>query len=189
MKDRLGRFLHDWRLRMVLPHVRGRVLDLGCGANELVRRHPGGGVGVDVHQWGGVDVVVADTAQLPFAAGEFDTVTIVAALNHIPNRGDVLVESRRVLKPDGQVILTMIPPGISTVWHRIRRRSDADQTERGMKPGEVYGLTADEVRDLLARAGFRVTLEQRFMLGVNRLTVARPEPPRPPRGRQSPATP
>lgn len=172
MKDRLGRYLHDWRLRIVLPHVRGRVLDIGCGANELVRRHPGGGVGVDVHQWGDVDVVVDDTAKLPFAAGEFETVTIVAALNHIPNRGDVLVEARRVLKPEGRLILTMIPPGISTVWHRIRRRSDADQTERGMKAGEVYGLTAQAVRDLVTRAGFRVTHERRFMLGVNQLTVA-----------------
>ena len=157
---------------MVLPHVRGRVLDIGCGANELVRRHPGGGIGVDVHQWGDVDVVVPDTAALPFADSEFDTVTIVAALNHIPNRAEVLVEARRVLKPGGRLILTMIPPGISTAWHRIRRSSDADQTERGMKPGEVYGLTARDVRDLVTRAGFRVTGEHRFMLGVNRLTVA-----------------
>ena len=172
MKDRLGRYLHDWRLRMVLPHVRGRVLDVGCGANALVRQHPGGGVGVDVHQWGDVDVVVPDTAALPFADGEFDTVTIVAALNHIPNRAEVLVEVRRVLKPGGRLILTMIPPGISTAWHRLRRQSDADQTERGMKPGEVYGLTARDVRDLVTRAGFRITGEHRFMLGVNRLTVA-----------------
>jgi SAM-dependent methyltransferase len=172
MKDRLGRYLHDWRVRRVLPHLTGRVLDIGCGANELVRRHPGGGVGVDVHQWGDVDVVVPDTAALPFTDGEFDTVTIVAALNHIPNRDAVLAEARRVLKPGGRLILTMIPPGISTVWHRIRRRSDADQTERGMKPGEVYGLRARAVRDLVARAGFRVTREERFMLGVNTLTVA-----------------
>jgi SAM-dependent methyltransferase len=171
VKDRLGRYLHDWRLQMVLPHVRGRVLDIGCGANELVRRHPGGGVGVDVHQWGQVDVVVPDTASLPFPDGAFETVTIVAALNHIPNRAAVLTEARRVLGPGGRLILTMIPPGISTAWHRLRRRSDADQTERGMKPGEVYGLSAGDVRALVTGAGFRITHEARFMLGVNTLTV------------------
>jgi SAM-dependent methyltransferase len=185
MKDRLGAFLHDWRLRVVLPEVSGRCLDIGCGANRLVRRHPGGGVGVDVHQWGDVDVVVTDSSRLPFEDGTFDTITIVAALNHIPNRAATLLEARRVVRDDGRLVMTMIPPGISTVWHGLRRRSDADQTERGMKPGEVYGLTRAEVRALLAAAGFTVIAERSFMLGVNRLTVARPGPRSAPR---SPAT-
>ena len=172
MKDRLGRYLHDWRLRVVLPHVTGRLLDIGCGANELVRRHPGGGVGVDVYQWGDVDLVVDDTSALPFADEDFDTVTIVAALNHIPNRDAVLAEAHRVLRRRGRVVTTMIPPRISTVWHRLRRRGDADQRERGMKPGEVYGLTAADMRRLLTGAGFVIRREQPFMLGINRLTVA-----------------
>lgn len=172
MKDRLGRYLYDCRLRIVLPHVRGRLLDIGCGANELVRRHAPGGVGVDVHQWGRVDLVVADSSRLPFDDETFDTVTILAALNHIPNREAVLREARRLLRPGGRLITTMIPPRLSTIWHRLRRPWDADQTERGMKPGEVYGLTAAEVRRLVAAAGFEVQLEKRFMLGINRLTVA-----------------
>jgi SAM-dependent methyltransferase len=172
MKDRLGRHLQDWRLDVVLPHVRGRVLDIGCGANQLVRRHPPGGVGVDVHPWGGVDLVVSDCSRLPFDDETFDTVTIVAALNHIPNREAVLREARRLLRPGGRLITTMIPPRFSAVWHRLRRPWDADQTERGMKPGEVYGLTPAEVRRLVAAAGFEVQLEKPFMLGINRLTVA-----------------
>ena len=172
MKDRLGRYLHDWRLRVVLPHLTGRVLDIGCGANELVRRHPGGGVGVDVHQWGNVDVVVEDSSTLPFAAEEFDSVTIIAALNHIPNRDAVLAEARRVLRRRGRLITTMIPPRISTIWHLLRRRSDADQRERGMKVGEVYGLTPAEMRQLITGAGFTIRRELKFMWGINRLTIA-----------------
>ena len=40
------------RIRAVLPRVRGRLLDIGCGTNELVRRY-GNGVGVDRihHGW------------------------------------------------------------------------------------------------------------------------------------------
>jgi hypothetical protein len=67
----------------------------------------------------------------------------------------------------------MIPPRVSAVWHFLRRGSDDDLTERGMKPGEVYGLTPREVRQLITDAGFDVVLERPFMFGVNRLTVAR----------------
>lgn len=171
MNDPLGRMLANWRIRMVLPHIRGRLLDIGCGANRLVRQY-GNGVGVDVHDWGDVDQVVEDTARLPFESETFDTATIIAALNHIPNRLDVLREVCRILRPGGRIVLTMIPPRISTVWHTLRKPWDDDQTERGMKEGEVYGLTRSQVEAMLREAGFEVRVSQSFMLGINRLTVA-----------------
>ena len=67
----------------------------------------------------------------------------------------------------------MIPPAISKVWHFLRKPWDVDQTERGMKDGEVYGLTAAQVSRLLESSGFEVLLERRFMLKVNSVTVAR----------------
>ncbi len=172
MRDRLGRFVADWRIRVVLPHIRGRLLDVGCGLNELVRSYGGDGTGVDVYQWGDVNVVVDDTASLPFEDGEFDTVTVVAALNHIPNRVEALAEAYRVLRPGGHIITTMIPAPVGRVWHLLRRPWDADQRERGMKDGEVWGLSRSEVHRLLEQAGFRISFEQRFMLGFNLLTVA-----------------
>lgn len=171
MNDPLGRMLVSWRMHEVLPHVTGRLLDIGCGQNRLARRY-GDAVGVDVHDWGDVDLVVEDTAQLPFDDASFDTVTIIAALNHIPNRLEVLCEARRVLRPGGRIVLTAIPPTISTIWHWLRRPWDDDQSERGMKEGEVYGLTPRQVDDLIARAGFWFRTSSRFMLGINRLVVA-----------------
>ena len=75
MLDRLGRRLTTWRIRAVLPWVRGRLLDIGCGTNSLVGAYAGDGVGVDVHPWPGVDRVVEDSAHLPFETGTFDTVS------------------------------------------------------------------------------------------------------------------
>ena len=172
VKDDLGRFLMRWRIRVVVPHVRGRLLDVGCGTNELVRSYGGEGIGVDVYQWGNVDLVVDDSANLPFRDEEFDTVTMVAALNHIPNRKEVLKTAHRVLRVEGRIIITMISPWMSRIWHVLRKRWDADQSERGMRDGEVYGLTRKQVHLLLDGAGFQVSYEHRFMLGLNRLTVA-----------------
>jgi SAM-dependent methyltransferase len=173
VKDRLGRWLMNWRRQAVLPHVRGRLLDLGCGMNALVLSYQGQGVGVDVYQWGAVDVIIEDAARLPFADGTFDTVTIVAALNHIPNRAEALADVHRVLKDGGRVIVTMLAPLVSRLWHGLRRPWDADQTARGMVEGEVYGLSRRRMRRLLADARFEIVREQRFMLGLNRLTIAR----------------
>jgi len=157
---------------VVFPHIRGRLLDLGCGINVLVGKYKKDSIGVDVYQWGKVDLVVEDSAELPFEDGVFDTVTVIAALNHIRNRAEVLQEVHRVLKCDGRLIITMIPPGVSRVWHILRKHWDADQKERGMGEGEVFGLTLKDIHGLLAGAGFLVLFEKKFMLGVNRITVA-----------------
>jgi len=173
MKDKIGRALMQWRLRVVLPNISGKLLDIGCGTNELVCQYKGEGLGVDVFQWGDVDLVVEDSANLPFENKAFDTITIVAALNHIPKRRAVLKEAHRVLSDQGKIIVTMIPPLVSRIWHFLREPWDADQNERGMKLGEVYGLSTATVRDLLDDAGFSVIKEKRFMMGVNCLTIAR----------------
>lgn len=172
MKDRLGKILAKWRVETVLPHIKGRLLDIGCGTNLLVRNYTGKGTGADVHDWGDVDLLVGDTSALPVDNGSFDTVTILAALNHIPNRADVLREAHRILSPSGRIVVTMIPPRISQIWHFLRQPWDVDQHERGMVAGELYGLTARQVRELLNSAGFTIVHEERFMLWINYLVVA-----------------
>ena len=46
------------------------------------------------------------TARLSFDDGSFDAVICVDAMNHLPNRADVLAEWRRVLKPGGRALWT-----------------------------------------------------------------------------------
>ncbi len=168
--DILGDWLFRERVRVVLPYISGKLLDIGCGTNKLVKQY-GHGVGVDVYQFGGADLIVEDTSKLPFESGEFNTVAILAALNHIPNRDEVLIEARRVLAPNGVLVLTMIPPTLSRVWHFIRKPWDRDQHERGMHEHEVYGFSRIEMRKMIERAGFKIQKEASFMLGVNTLYV------------------
>ena len=169
--DKLGDWLYEWRMKIVLPHIKGRAIDIGCGTNDLIRRY-GNGIGVDVFQFGGADLIVEDTSELPYKNEEFDTALIIAALNHIPYREKVLQESHRILKPGGTILITMIPQGISKIWHIIRSPWDRDQHERGMEHEEVFGLSRAQVRMLLEEAGFEVTREISFMCGVNTLTIA-----------------
>lgn len=157
-------------MNAVLPFIQGRLLDIGCGMNRLVRSY-GNGVGVDIHDWNGVDCVVENSASLPFPDASFDTITIVAALNHIPNRAEVLAECSRLLRSDGRIIITMVTPKISAIWHFLRSPWDADQRERGMKEGEVFGFTAEQLVGLVSQQGFALLTRKRFMMRLNTVYV------------------
>lgn len=160
--------LESWRLAIVLPYIRGRLLDIGCGYNNLVRAY-GSGVGVDVHIWDGIDVQ-SDASALPFPDDCFETVTIIAALNHIPNREAALREVWRVLRPNEKLLVTMIGQLTGWIAHVIFRH---DETVRGgLSTGELKGMRRQGVRDLLDKSGFALIEERRFELGLNTLFVA-----------------
>lgn len=162
--------LEPWRLRVVRPFVRGRLLDLACGYNNLSRAH-GFGLGADVFPWEGIDVRIEDAARLPFRDGSFDTVSVVAALNHIPNREAALLAVMRVLRPGGLFLVTMIGPWTGRLAHLLFHQDEARRG--GMRPGEVDGIGPRAMRALLQRAGFELVREVPFQLGLNRLYVAR----------------
>lgn len=169
----LTNLLRNWRVKLVLPNVTGRLLDIGCGNNQLVRSYDGKGTGVDVHDWGDVDLVIEDSANIPFEDGSFETITFIASLNHIPNREALLNEAYRLLSSSGILIITMIPPRVSLIWHKLRAGSDPDQIERNHHEHELWGITQHDVKKMINKAGFNVKSEIKFMGGLNTMTIAR----------------
>ena len=170
--DPLGEILLNWRINKIKPLIKGYLLDIGCGTNKLVRQYKNG-LGIDVYQFGDADMILEDTSQTPFEDKLFDTITIIASLNHIPNREEVLREVHRILKDDGQLIITMIPDTISKIWHKIRGPWDKDQTERSMKEGEVYGMSALDVKNILDNNNFEIKSIKKFMFRINNIFIAK----------------
>lgn len=163
----------DIRIGISKALIRGRLLDIGCGKNKLVqefRSNGGFALGVDVYDWGTVDCIVSNTASLPYDAGSFDTITFVASLNHIPNRRDVLLEARRLLSIDGRILITNLNPFISFLWHTYAYW-DADQHERGMVEGEVYGFKMHELESLLYECELKIEDVLKFSWGLNRILI------------------
>jgi SAM-dependent methyltransferase len=168
--------IDEERVAIALGRCRGLLLDIGCGTNELARGYRsrrGTAIGVDVYPWPGADVV-CDTTRLPFLDGHFDTVVMLACLNHVPRskRSQVLQEARRVLRDEGQLLITMINPVIGFVVHAIRRRYDLDQLERGIGEEEAKGLWDKEVKELLGESRLRLAETIPFVFGLNRLYIA-----------------
>ncbi len=158
------------RVRAALPCCRGRLLDVACGNNLLVRTH-GNGFGVDLQPYPEI-AARCDSSRLPFKDGSFDSVALLACLNHIVRRIETLRECGRVLRPGGRIIITMIPAWIGFFSHPIRKRHDPDQLDRGISSEEDLGMSTADVRKLLEESGMRMTVHRRFMWGLNHLYVA-----------------
>jgi len=164
----------EW-IHAILSYARGRLLDIGCGRNMLIKKYNdkgGDGIGIDVYDYGGGAMIVDDSSNLAFPDGSFDTIVFAACLNHIPYRLDALREAHRLVNDDGQIIITMINPVIGFLAHKIwELRKQGVDVERGMKEGEVYGLWSSELVKLATAAGFRLVRHARFEYGLNHIYI------------------
>jgi SAM-dependent methyltransferase len=104
-----------------------------------------------------VEVLRQDAAQLgDLADGSVDAVFSVGMFETLADPAPVFAAARRVLRKGG--ILAAITSNGSCPWYALRRH-----LEGGERPGHIVRyLTAGEVRTLAARAGFSVSMLDRW---------------------------
>jgi SAM-dependent methyltransferase len=131
---------HEARYRWAAPAVQGRaVLDAGCGVGYGTAILAGAGaaraVGIDISpeaiehahdrygEAGGF--VVGDLQALPFADDTFAAAVCFEAIEHVADPSRALDELRRVLRPDGLLLISspnrdVYPPGNPFHVHEYR---------------------------------------------------------------------
>ena len=153
-----------------------RILDAGCGSGPLsaAMRAKGAVVtGFDAsaamvdlaRQRLGedADVHVADlAAPLPFADAEFDDVVASLVLHYLEDWAGPLAELRRVLKPGGRLILSVIHPSVYAIvypeadYFALTKYSE-DYTFDGQSAVLTYWhRPLHAITDAFAAAGFRI---------------------------------
>lgn len=100
----------------ISKHLHGRTLDIGCGIGDMLRHHPNC-IGADINPYN-VDYCLSMGSQaflfkddtLPVEDASFDSALLDNVLEHIEQPKNILAEIRRVLKPNGRLIVGV--PGI-----------------------------------------------------------------------------
>ncbi len=129
------------RIDFIVSCAEGEILDIGCDSAYILSKC-GGGVGMDISirrlkaakYWCFFLTFVQALAEnLPFKQA-FDTVIAAELLEHVFNPKAVLNEIRRVLKPNGKIIVT-VPDEIHGKNH--------------MNPEHLRKFSRSELRKLL----------------------------------------
>lgn len=120
------------RVRMVLrahPQA-GAILDVGCGRGLILADLAGRGwrtLGVErsaaasrhARQVLGLDVRVGELASLALPEASFDVICLFHVLEHLPDPGAALAEARRLLRPDGTLLVEV--PNFGSLQSRLAR--------------------------------------------------------------------
>jgi ubiquinone/menaquinone biosynthesis C-methylase UbiE len=123
----------------------GDAIACGCdlSGGMLQQRFADGPVPANAH------FAVASAQRLPFRDHAFGAITCTAAFHHFPVPQQALVEFRRLLRPDGALLISDTCRDLSLakwVWDRLRR---------WFEPGHVKYYRTVEIIRLLRNADFQ----------------------------------
>ncbi|GAP98217.1 class I SAM-dependent methyltransferase [Leptolyngbya sp. NIES-2104] len=165
-------FLKDWAQ---LDSTR-TVLDVACGTGTFERlvllEHPTQQItGIDLSEkmleiaeekcrdYPNVSFHIASVTALPFSDRTFDTVISASAFHYFENPSAALLEMKRVLKPDGELIILdwCKDDWLCRIYDFVLKRFDS---------AHEHCYTQAEFHHLLNETGFQIQRATRFRIGL-----------------------
>ncbi len=145
----------------------GSILDIGCGTGhallEFGKRYPHAKLyGIDLSEemlakakalLGRRAILkVASADRLPFRKNSFDSVLCTSAFHHFPKQLKCIKEMKRVLKPDGRLVLA---DENFFFLNKIIKR---------LEPGHVRMNSKNEFAELFRKAGLKLVKQKRVLV-------------------------
>ena len=158
-----------------------RLLDVGCGQDAILLRamspHIKAGVGLDKNVSatiaGNIQIMSLEfSGRLPFNDNDFDVCTLLAVLEHIDDDSSMLKEISRVLRPGGQLILTVPSWHAKPVLEFLAFRLGIVSREQIADHKRYYNKA--DLCELIARINdLEIVSHRYFQLGMNNRLVCR----------------
>lgn len=181
MPPLLSDFLRKQRFKAVATYLYGDVLDLGCNDADILAllRPDQRYVGVDrnpefirrlnekyrQHEFYQRDF---DKEILSLGDRRFDTILMIAVIEHLKNPNRILEQVPRYLRSNGKLLITT-PAPLGDKIHRIGARMGLFY-KSALEEHELV-FTFDSLQEFLARSGLNVIHYKRFLLGGNQMFV------------------
>jgi SAM-dependent methyltransferase len=182
-KNLIQKYWHGRRFEEVVKlasRVNGRLLDVGCDGGTLTeqvsgRAKPDRVVGVDISAKSlaytitkrpQFDLAVGDAEKLPFRDGAFEAIFCSEVMEHLESPDKMLSEVKRCLEPTGYAVV-MVPaetPLFKLIWFFWTKFGRGKVWDHA----HVQDFGGKELDRVVARAGFRVLKDKRFLLGMIR---------------------
>ena len=173
------------RIRKILPYVKERkgcsLLDIGCGPRFAMLRALSPyirlGVGIDEEvedlQYGNIRTYKLRLDKtLPFTSDFFQMVTMLAVLEHLDFPEEILKEVRRVMRPEGLLLITTPSPKAKPLLEFLSYKLHLVSQKEILDHKRYYDRKALE--KLMNVCGFRMEKHVYFQLGFNNFLVATP---------------
>ena len=160
-------YVQLWRMKKASKYVQGRVLDVGCGQAVFKTLLPQTCeyTGVDIHLNGlhGHNYLEVDieSGNRQTIDGLYDTIVMLAVLEHLYNPADVLAWCYTKLVPGGRLVITTPTVVGDFIIGRIFR----------MEVGHIKIFNHSELLDICTMAGFDVKTYNKFEFGANQILV------------------
>lgn len=178
-------FFRWLRSRRVRPYITKHtsVLDVGCGVDgallQSLAPYFKEGVGIDLRAMPirkeniRIEQGSFDGTPLPFADQAFDCVTMLAVLEHMDKRDELVKEIYRVLKPGGVLVMTVPTWAAKPVLEFLAFRLGIVNAE-AVREHKTY-FWKEQLAHILQNAGFSPTSTQLhyFEVGFNLSAIAR----------------
>lgn len=156
--------LYRTLLRTLKPWRGGRLLDVGCGEGQFLRRCAGAfdRYGIDISEEGvrqaqqvtGLATIQrASLEELPFDAESFEVVTCLDVVEHLPRPEVGVAELHRVLARGGCLVLST--PNPQSLGSQRKGRDShifRDSTHISIRPVDAW-------RRMLREAGFAISMD------------------------------
>lgn len=172
----LSAWLQRQRITVARPFIRSRVLDYGCGVGALAAVcHPDRYVGIDEDQ---ASLKIARRRFPGFRFEEsiprserFDTITLLAVLEHVADPGGLLRSMKALLSGEGRLVATTPHPA-SRLLHAVGSAIGLFSRHAHRQHQQLLDYRA--LTALSAEAGLVIHEYRRFELGLNQLVVLGP---------------
>lgn len=171
----LSPFLRRQRINAVKPYLQGKVMDFGCGAGHLSQYVDTGYYGVELSQeirayakslYPDSMFVSVDDAMQNMA--KFNTISMLAVLEHIKNPEKILRDLADKLEPEGQIVITVPNPRFEFV-HSIGARIGIVSREADEE--HISDVDHEFIESLTKKINMKIRVSKKFLFGMNQLFV------------------